>query len=212
MPDTIFPKVSVVTPTWHRADLLTKRCIPSVYHQDYLWTGGSIEHVVVTGPDPDLREKLKETIYVPSTYSFKFEEMAENVADGGATPRGIGASIASGHFIAYLDDDNMFRSDHIRRLVDLILEKQVDFVYSQMIRHGVGDVIGAPTPMYGAIDTSLILHHHELLRAGQWQPPGHWGAPDWEIVERWLNSGATWANLADVTVDYYAGVAGGSRE
>ena len=37
--------ISVVTPTWNRVSLLTKRCIPSVRAQNY---DGPVEHIIVS--------------------------------------------------------------------------------------------------------------------------------------------------------------------
>ena len=63
-------KVSVITPTWQRAELLTTRCIPSVAAQTVL-----VEHVVVSdGPDPALKELLTDCDVV-------YAEVAEHAND-----------------------------------------------------------------------------------------------------------------------------------
>ena len=50
------PLVSVITPTWQRADLLVNRCIPSVQAQDY----PVVEHIIVSdGPDQLLRDYME---------------------------------------------------------------------------------------------------------------------------------------------------------
>jgi glycosyltransferase involved in cell wall biosynthesis len=191
-----FPTVSVVTPTWQRHELLIKRCIPSVKAQDY---PGKIEHVIVTGPDPELREQIRCV------------EMTENVADGGATPRRIGTEHATGEIIAYLDDDNAYRSNHLSLLVAALIDHpEADFAYSQMLM-STGSVIGSSPPSYSQIDTSIIIHRRELLERATWLPPANYHAPDWEVVERWLGAGARWVWVPEVTVDYTVGAGGGSR-
>jgi len=51
------PRVSVITPTWQRHDLLLSRTVPSVQAQRY----PSVEHIIVSdGPDPELKDKLAQ--------------------------------------------------------------------------------------------------------------------------------------------------------
>lgn len=184
------PLVSVVTPTWKRHQLLNDRCIPSVCSQTYR----PFEHIVIGD----------EGIVIP------------NVVDGGATPRRMGAESARGEIIAYLDDDNAYRPQHLTRLVGLLLSTGSDFAYSRMQMHGSrDDVIGSSPPCHGTIDTSLIVHRREIL-PGAWRSPQsyagpHSVSPDWETVDHWLRSGARWAFLDEVTVDYWTGEPGGSR-
>lgn len=189
-------KVSVITPTWERHDVLMSRCIPSVMAQTHL-----VEHVVVSdGADPTLRDLLTNTGVV---YAEVDEHHIEGVNVGGWA-RNRGLDVATGDIIAYLDDDNAFRPHHIETLVEAFTDS-TDFVYSQMFRHGLGDVVGTDPPVYGGIDSSLIAHRRSTTETfGRWPVPSGY-AIDWELIEAWMAGGATWVHVPEVTVDYYYG-------
>ena len=191
------PSVDVITPTWARHDLLLGRCIPSVQAQDY----PDIRHVVVSdGPDPELRDKL-------AGLDVRFEELPEHDphAQWGHHARLHGIDLAKGDYIAYLDDDNSWRPDHVRLLVKALQETGAGFAYSKVAMHGRGEyVVGTDPPECGGIDTSIIMHRRDLLDAGitwRWFP----GIPtiDWDLAERWMAIGATWVHVPEITADYY---------
>jgi glycosyltransferase involved in cell wall biosynthesis len=183
------PLVSVITPTWQRRGVLLERCVPSVAAQTY----ASLEHLIVSdGPDP-----------------FLAARMLPVMADHPHLRCLGGLEAAKGEIVAYLDDDNAWRPDHLRLLVEA-LDGGVDFAYSRMERHwggGAVDEVGVAPPQYGRIDTSLIAHRAALTAtAGTWwnhpqMEDPH--APDWDLVSRWVAAGATWTHVPIVTVDYY---------
>ncbi len=82
-----------------------------------------------------------------------------------------------------------------------------DFSYSQMLRHytnGHSDILGTLHPYYGGIDTSMVLHRRELLEKATWRVDYPvFGAPDWDLIDRWLQAGTTWSFVDEITVDYY---------
>lgn len=189
-------KVSVITPTWQRQQLLLSRCIPSVAAQTVL-----VEHVVVSdGPDPGLRDLLANLDVV-------YAEVAEHADDPcnyGARARNRGLEVATGDLVAYLDDDNAFRPEHIERLAAALEQNpDRDFAYSRMYRHGLGDEIGAEPPQHGTVDSSVLMHRRDTpARFGPWPVPSPYEV-DWELVKTWLAAGATWVFVPEVTVDYY---------
>lgn len=211
-PEPVLPMVSVVTPTHLRHRLLLERCIPSVQAQDYK---GRWEQIIVSGPDPELAGMAR--YWNPE--HIRYHEMDENVADGGATPRRIGCELARGDLICYLDDDVAYRPDHISKLVTA-MTGGADFAFSMMQTwHGSqqGHVIGTPPPRHGTVDTSLIMNRPGLLNKATWEKvtdgrDGRPGDPDGDLVNRWMALGVTWAYVPDITVDYWFGEAGGSRQ
>lgn len=189
-------KVSVITPTWQRHDLLLERCIPSVAAQTV-----PVEHVVVSdGPDPELRELLAgvDVVYA------EVHEHADDPCNYGARARNRGLEVATGDLIAYLDDDNAFMPRHVEVLANALTEHpDRDFAYSKMFRHGLGDVIGAEPPEHGRVDSSTLMHRFGGQdKFGLWPVPAPY-AVDWEFVKAWILAGATWVFVPEVTVDYY---------
>ncbi len=180
------PSVSVITPTWQR-HLHLERAIISVRAQDY----PVLEHIVISdGPDPTLRISQGLTLLA---------ELSDNHADWGVTPRKYGAAIAKGDILAYLDDDNIWRPNHLSLLVAALLDSGADFAYSQGLWPG-GLIIGSRPPQLGTIDTSLIIHKRPLLERAGWMSAGY--ISDWNIVDRWLTAGASWTFVEKVTMDY----------
>jgi len=187
------PKISVITPTWQRARLLAGRCIPSVAAQDY---DGEVEHVIVSdGPDPALGG-VPGVVFLPEHVP---------VLNRGVLARLHGTRLATGDLIAYLDDDNAWRPGHLRLLAAAITDGDVSFAYSQAQcrnERGVSWVIGGCRPVFGQVDTSLLVHKAGLLETATWRPSGR--PADWDLVDRWLEAGATWIHVPQVTLDYYA--------
>ena len=200
---TDIPLVSVVTPTWQRHEVLISRCIPSVQAQTY----PDVEHVVVSdGPDPDLGKLLDG---LPVVYG-EVGQHDDNPWNFGSHARNHALGLASGELVAYLDDDNAWRPDHLQRLVEAMLANpSADFGYSRMHLHPHGYDVGSAPPAYGQLDSSLLMHRRGLPeRLGRWPAPGSPNggdphAPDWGVVARWLEGGASWVFVDAVTVDYY---------
>jgi glycosyltransferase involved in cell wall biosynthesis len=185
------PSVTVVTPTWERRSLLTRRCIPSVRGQTYR---GPVSHVIVSdGPDEGLA----------GVDGVKFLPAHVLEQNRGLTARRHGAELADGELIAYLDDDNAWRPDHLERLVSALVRSGADFAYSRALCHDSGRTwtIGQSAPVFGQIDTSVIVHRRELLGLSTWEAST--GPADWSLVSRWVAAGATWAHVPHVTMDYY---------
>ena len=189
-------KISIITPTWMRHELLLNRCIPSVAAQTV-----PVEHIIVSdGPDPELRELLHgmDVVY------GEVDQHHDDPIKVGSRARNHGLDMASGDLIGYLDDDNAFRPHHaelLRKALDAYPDR--DFAYSRMFRHGLNDEVGAEPPQYGTIDSSIIMQRADThLRFGWWPVPSEY-AVDWQLVESWLKAGAIWLFVPEVTVDYY---------
>jgi len=187
------PLVSVITATWQRHDLLLNRCIPSIAAQDY---PGIIEHIVVSdGPDPQLAARLPSIIELPAHTPSRFGHHAR--------VKGIG--VASGEFLAYLDDDDSWRPAHIRLLMEALqADPQAGFAYSRTIVHTArGPVrIGDGPLAHGRITPgSGMLHRRDILATATWQDES--GAPDWDLVRRWAQAGIPYISVDAETVDYY---------
>jgi len=195
---------SVVTPTWGRHALLLDRCIPSVLAQDY----PDVEHVIVSdGYEPDLYPAMLDR-YRPEIAAgrIRYDELGEHdpAARWGHRARLRGIEVAKGPYLAWLDDDNSFRPDHVSRLVAL-LAAGAGFAYSQVQFHaggGPAHVVGSQSPCLGGIDTSAIAHRRETLDAATWRDDGQ-PTIDWDLVQRWMAAGVTWAFDDAVTADYY---------
>ena len=188
--------ISVITPTFGRHDLLLKRCIPSVQAQTY----PAVEHVIVSDPDPALRAL---TTSLPVMYGE-----ITTAQPGGAEARNHALSLARGDLIAYLDDDDAYRPEHLQVLAAaLARDPQAGFAYSRAAvtcHEGAELRIGDGPMAHGRILSCMLLHHRSLLDTATWRSVIR--ADDWDLVARWLDAGITYTSADEVTCDYYPSV------
>jgi glycosyltransferase involved in cell wall biosynthesis len=186
------PPVTVVTATWGRPKTIAERAIPSVAAQDYQ---GSVEHLIITdGVSTELNTVLAGYGYyctsfpepgkriVPLGRNWSAPEMARGGV--GVIPRRVGAYLASGDYIAYLDDDNEYLPHHITVMVDALEKSGADFALS---RWQDGPAVA---PRRGVSDTNCIMHRPSVLRYGTWDPADGY-ENDGALVERWAAAGAS---------------------
>jgi glycosyltransferase involved in cell wall biosynthesis len=202
-----WPLVSVITPTWGRHALLLGRCLPSVATQT--WPSWALEHVVVSdGPDPELAAQLDGRRRV----RFHQLDTHDPAYHWGHRAKLAGLELARGELLAYLDDDNAFRPRHLELVAGALLLHGADFAYSRMevrLPSGGGYLVGRAPPECNHIDTSLLVHRRALLERSTWQNADDGRATvDCELALRWVDAGARWVHVPEITVDYYARPAG----
>jgi glycosyltransferase involved in cell wall biosynthesis len=200
------PLVSVITPTWGRHELLLNRCIPSVQAQAY----PRVEHVIVSdGPDPELAGKMAELASGSAFYHrVQYLQLPEPHPGGnryGSLARQAGILASAGDLIAYIDDDDALRPDHVRLLAALFDDSTIGWAYGVMASHsnsGLSTEIGhVDPPQAGQIGTPMIMHRRETLEHGSWGPAST--IEDWEMVKRWLDAGIPYGRVHEATVDVW---------
>ena len=191
-----------------RHDLLLNRCIPSVAAQTY----PRVEHVIVSdGPDDELLDLVTPSGLAPwlgRPVPVRFDWLTEHdpAARWGHRARLRGLEMARGEYIAWLDDDNAFRPDHVARLVaGLEADPGAGFAYSLIQMHRGGSpwyVVGGDPPFCGGIDTSALMHRRDLVKTATWRDEGQ-QTNEWDLVERWMAAGVRWVFDGEITADYY---------
>jgi glycosyltransferase involved in cell wall biosynthesis len=198
--------VSVITPTWQRHEKLVNRCIPSVQAQAY----PKVEHIIVSdGPDPELTSTMIElgsgSSFTHPVYYCQLPEATDG-RQWGSRARLAGIERASGDFIAYCDDDDALRPEHVPKLVAAITP-DCSWAYSRMASYsssGPWTEIGGPVPAMGQIGTPMIMHRRSLLEHGTWGPAS--SIEDWLLVKSWLDAGQAYRFVDEVTVDVWPSV------
>lgn len=103
-------KVSVVIPTYNRADVLP-RAIESVINQTY----NDYEIIVVDDGSKDKTQKIME-----SYESDKIKYIKHSTNRGQNSARNTGILNSSGYYISYLDSDDVFFPEHISTVIEKI--------------------------------------------------------------------------------------------
>ena len=162
------PLVSVLTPTWNRAELLTTRTLPSLIAQTYdHWeavvvgdacTDDTAERIAALG-DPRIRF---ENLATRGVYP---EDPLKRWMVAGCVPANRALELARGEWLAYLDDDDVLLEDHLERLLRHARATGAEFVY------GAGEFqrsasewlrIGRLPPHPGHVMHSSVLYRSYL--------------------------------------------------
>lgn len=196
------PKVSVLTATYKRDDLL-KEAIESVLSQ----TIKDFEYIIIDDACSDDTKKLVK--------SFKDKRIVyltnkENPARTHCRPLNLGLSKAKGKYIAYLDDDNVWYPFHLEVLLKTIENEDLDVVYCDMMVEQGGQLSYGIQKDFDAqfllnrnyIDTSEILHKKEVAFAiGGWDE-NVTRFTDWNFVVRAMKWGAKFKRVPVAALKY----------
>lgn len=130
-------KVSIIMPSYKRHKDLVGRAIQSLLEQTY----GNIEVVLV---DDNAREELQD-------YRRELESLVSELNDnrvsylqnkenlGGAGSRNEGIKIASGDYITFLDDDDVYLPEKVEKQLEFMLENNLDMSFSKLCIYNEND-------------------------------------------------------------------------
>ncbi|MBP2677393.1 MAG: multiple glycosyl transferase domain and domain protein [Deltaproteobacteria bacterium] len=120
----VFPKISVIMPTYNRWNLLCE-ALESVFQQTYPhWEAVVVNDAGAPPPEPVAEMLRRRGVF--------FIEHPEN--RGLAAARNTGLSRSTGEFVAYLDDDDVFYPDHLEVLVREMTTHGWDVAYADAMR------------------------------------------------------------------------------
>ncbi len=120
-----FPLVSVIVPTYNRRKSLA-RTVESIANQ----THPNLEIIVVNDGGEDIASSLER---------FKDKCSLRTISNirnrGAGAARNTGLRLATGKYVAFLDDDDVYRPNHIEKLVsELEKEDQLVAAYSDALQ------------------------------------------------------------------------------
>jgi len=162
------PLISVIIPTYNRGWILTERAIPSVLEQTYR----NFELIVVGDHCTDNTERLVREIRDDRIKFFNLPERGKYPEGGwarwmvaGSIPRNKGLELASGEWIAPLDDDDEFSENHLGLLLSNAVQNRYEMIYgvAQMeTESGEWVNCGSYPPTCGHICHLSVLYHSKL--------------------------------------------------
>lgn len=130
-------KVSVIIPTYKRSEFL-ERAIESVLNQTYT----NIEVLVIDDNDPSSsfrQETEKKMKAYSKNEKVSYIKNAKNL--GGALARNEGIYSASGTYVTFLDDDDIYLPNKVSTQVEFMFSKKVDLTFTDVRIHNTDDVL-----------------------------------------------------------------------
>ncbi len=147
------PKVSVVIPTYNRADLLSQS-IRSVLAQTY----GDFELIVVDDGSTDHTEQMVKSHQDHRIVYVKQANQERCVA------RNNGISRAAGDVIAFLDDDDLWFPDTLAAQIAVLDQHpEVGLVYSRWVRVDTDNLFPYPLDFACQTDGEIVRGMHDEL-------------------------------------------------
>jgi glycosyltransferase involved in cell wall biosynthesis len=120
--------VSVIVPTYKRADMIG-RAIESILGQTYPGT----EVIVVDDNIPGSPESLATRSTLDEYLeSGRVTIIATSGATGGGAARNLAVTHASGEYLAFLDDDDVFLPDKLQTQLAFMIENDVEMSYQDV--------------------------------------------------------------------------------
>lgn len=204
------PLVSVVIPTYNRAQLLTERALASVLRQTYprfevivvgdACTDDTADRVAAVG---DARVQF---VNLPTRTRYPDDPWHRWLVVG-TGPANHALALARGRWFAYLDDDDEFSADHIEVLLRACLDHRLEFAYGvteMEFAPGVWHRVGAFPPAPGRICHAAVVYASHL-RVFRYDPEC-WrrNEPnDWNLWRRMWAAGVRMGFVDHVVARHY---------
>jgi glycosyltransferase involved in cell wall biosynthesis len=125
------PLVSIATPTYNRARLLVERTLPAVLAQTYK----NFEWIIVGDHCTDDTAALLSKVHDPRVRFVNLPKRPRYPRNKqkrwkvvGMEANNLAHDLARGMWVAYLDDDDVFTSDHIESLLEFSRAGNYEFV------------------------------------------------------------------------------------
>ena len=151
------PKVSVIVATYRRSDSL-KRALDSLKNQSYR----NIEIIIVDdNADDEWNKSVKKII--SDTVSRDIVSYIQNQENkGSAKSRNIGIQAATGDFVTFLDDDDVYLPNKIKNQLFYMLDNKADYSLTDLeLYHEDGRLGENRTRRYiKSIDKKDLLKYH----------------------------------------------------
>ena len=201
------PLISVVIPTYNRADSLML-AVNSALGQTY----ENFEIIIVSDGSTDHTDNIVAPLV---NGKVRYLRLSENC--GGGKARNTGIADARGTFVAFLDDDDVWLPSKLAEQLDFINTRNVDICYTAMRKMywknrwrqdrfnstpPVNPIKAILTDNYIGPTSSVMIYKSFLDRIGGFDHQ-LLALQDWDLYIRLIQAGAKAEGLNRVLVEYY---------
>lgn len=142
---------SIIVPSYNR-----KLEIPALLESLGKQTNNNFEVVIVD-------DNSQEPVVVEQSYPFKVNVIRNETNQGAAESRNIGARVATGEWLLFLDDDDRFAENKCEKLAEVISEQPaINFIYHpakcEMINEGFSYVTKPIPPQEISVERILLAN------------------------------------------------------
>ncbi len=203
-------EVSVIVPTYERFDKL-ERGLKTVLDQSYQ----DLELIVVDdNSSQKYREKARDIVEkISDEADFPVKRIVNENNQGVSSARNLGIEKASGRYIAFLDDDDEWKSRKVEKQVEKIEEDQINAVYTaaEMYNGEVNDIVRKAEKL----DLEKMLERNRIGSPSKVMVEKEWlekvngfdedipSAEDWDIWIRLMNEGCKFGYIDEPLTRYY---------
>jgi len=203
--------VSILIPTYDRAEILISRTLPSILNQTY----ENFEIIIIGDNSP------KETVNKIIEFSNKFEkikfinlskrgnyptDITNRWFVAGSVPGNKGLSLAKGEWIMWFDDDDVMNNDCIESLLTFAIKGNYEFVAGlyETIANDIHTIFGFRKDTkveFGGHSTWLYKSYLKFFKynINSWRKK--WNRPaDIDLQLRMLHAGVRMGSLEKVVV------------
>jgi hypothetical protein len=214
------PLVTVRIATYNRPGPLIERTLPSVIRQTY----EHLEVIVVgDGCTDDTADRIEaigderiKFVNLPFRHPYP-DDPRDRWLVAGSPAMNVGAQLASGLWIAPLDDDDEFVEDHVEVLLQEAIRGRFEMTYGQLLRVETAElpsvVLRAYPPAFGQFGFQAALYAGCLkfmeyeTRSWLLAEPG-----DWNLCRRMMEAGVRIGFVDRVVCRYFPSPRSGSAE
>lgn len=116
------PLVSIITPAYNCQDVLHE-AIESVRNQSY----ANWEHIII---DDCSKDGTREVIAEYASEDSRVRPIYSSINTGVASARNMGIAAARGKYIAFLDSDDLWKPDKLKKQIGYMEQEGLEFTYS----------------------------------------------------------------------------------
>ena len=153
------PLISIIIPTYNRADLIGET-LDSIVAQTYThW-----EALIIDDGSTDTTDAVLER-YTQKDSRLRYLERPAHRPKGGNVCRNIGLEEAKGDYIVFFDSDDLMTPNHLQVKVEGMQQHKADFVITKTKNL----TEGKPLPKhYYAFDEHAITPHNYIVQNINW--------------------------------------------
>ena len=153
-------KVSIIIPTYKRHTDLLKRAVDSLIGQTY----PNIEIILVDDNAGETlagyREEVESFVEALACSRLVYLQNRENLGGSGARNEGLKA--ATGEYVTFLDDDDRYLPDKVKRQLSFMLENDLDMCFTDLRIHNGADKLSdyREYSRLEAFDQESLMKYH----------------------------------------------------